>query len=270
MNTLRKEIIYFNKNVKNVQKKEPVLLITATILPQEKRYIQLRNPEERLRQYIDSLKFYITNTSIKEIVFCDNSGYDFRKDELFSLADEYHKKVEVLQFIGNQYKISSCGKGYGEGEIIKYALKNSCLLKQADYFIKVTGRLKIKNMDAIKDKLDLNKLYFNMSINRQQWIDTVIYCIPKKIYYKWFLNAYKQVYDKHGNYIEQIFKVIIEKNGLHINNLPYYPYIDGLRGTTGKKYQDNIGRERQVYNILSRFNLINCRLVNTLLFKLFA
>lgn len=251
-------------------KREPVLLITATIFPQENRYVYLKNPKERLRQYIDSVKFYIIKTKIKEIVFCDNSGYAFKKEELFSLADKYHKKLEIIQFVGNQYKIMNYGKGYGEGELIEYALKNSSILHRADYFIKVTGRLKIKNIDEIRGKLDFSKIYFNKNINKQQSIDTVLYCISKETYNKWFLYAYKQVCDKKGRYIEHVFKDIIENNRLHVYNTPYYPYIDGVRGTTGKRYQDYIGKERWIYNILSRFNGINCRLVNTILYKVFV
>lgn len=267
LNNIKKEIMYFRKSV---PKREPVLLITATIFPQENRYVYLKNPKERLRQYIDSVKFYIIKTKIKEIVFCDNSGYAFKKEELFSLADKYHKKLEIIQFVGNQYKIMNYGKGYGEGELIEYALKNSSILHRADYFIKVTGRLKIKNIDEIRGKLDFSKIYFNKNINKQQSIDTVLYCISKETYNKWFLYAYKQVCDKKGRYIEHVFKDIIENNRLHVYNTPYYPYIDGVRGTTGKRYQDYIGKERWIYNILSRFNGINCRLVNTILYKVFV
>ena len=265
LNELRKQTRYFNDDV---YKREPVLLITATILPQEKRYIWLKNSERRLKQYMDSLKYYIVNTDIKEIVFCENSGYDFRKDELFLLADKCNKKIEIIQFVGNQYKIARYGKGFGEGEIIEYALKNSCLLGKANYFIKVTGRLKIKNIDLIKNKLDLNKMYLNKNVDKQQSINTVIYCMPKRMYKKFVVDAYKRVYDKKGKYIEQVFKEVVEDNGLNIYNIPYYPYIDGFRGTTGRKYQESVEEGKWIYSILSRLNLINCRIVNSLLFKI--
>ena len=185
---LKKQVMHFNYNI---QKKEPVLLITATILPQERRFVRIKNPEERLDQYMDSLKFYIINTNIRKIVFCDNSGYGFNKEELYLLADRNHKEVEIIQFIGDKNSIEKYGKGYGEGELVKYALENSRLLEETDYFIKVTGRIKVRNINIIKNKIDLNKIYFNKNVGEHQLMDTVIYCIPKKIYIRYFMNAYK-------------------------------------------------------------------------------
>ena len=187
----------------NMIKEEPVLLITASILPQEKNYIKLRNAKQRLEQYINSIKFYIKHTKIKKIVFCDNSNYRFDTKEIFLLAEKYEKTVEIIHFLGDCEKIAERGKGYGEGEIIKYALKNSNLLEKAYAFIKVTGRIKILNIDDIKNSININKIYFNKSIIEYQAIDTVIFCMPKREYAKYFMNVYKKVYDKRGIYIEE-------------------------------------------------------------------
>ena len=237
------------------------------ILPQERRFVRIKNPEERLDQYMDSLKFYIINTNIRKIVFCDNSGYGFNKEELYLLADRNHKEVEIIQFIGDKNSIEKYGKGYGEGELVKYALENSRLLEETDYFIKVTGRLKVRNINIIKNKIDLNKIYFNKNVGEHQLMDTVIYCIPKKIYIRYFMNAYKQVCDSEGRYIEQVFKDIIYSKDLKIYNTPSYPFIEGFSGSTGDKYQKNIGKERKIYNLLSKWNLLNASLVNWILYK---
>lgn len=247
-------------------KGEIVLLLTATIRPQEKRYTALQNQRLRLQQYIESLKYYIVDTNIKNIVFCDNSGVDFNTEELFLLADKYGKELEIIQFIGNENKIAKYGKGYGEGEIIEYALHNSRLLQHEDYFIKITGRLKIKNIDEIASKIDINKVYFNKTVNKEEMIDTIMFCIPKKAYIKWFIGEYKQVNDKGGRYIEWIYKEIVYKNKIRIVNIPCYPLIEGVSGSTGKKYQKNFGWKRRViYNLLSKWNIFNCHWVIQLL-----
>lgn len=248
--------------------KTPVLLITAAISPQEVKYLKLRNPNIRLEQYIDSLKFYITSTEVKKIVFCDNSNYNFDKRELLLLAKKHGKKVEIIQFEGNQKSIRFYGKGFGEGEIIKFALGNSRLLKSADYFIKVTGRLKITNINNILKGLNANRVYFNKSIIEYKCIDTVLYCIPKKIYVKYFLNAYQKVYDRKGIYIEHVFRDIITDNNIFIYNIPYYPNIKGDRGTVARPYQENMFIEKHFYNLLSKLNLFNCSWVYHMIFKL--
>lgn len=246
--------------------KEPVLLITASIQPQEKNYVKLRNAKQRLVQYLDSLKFYIKNTKIKKIVFCDNSNYFFNKKEIFLLAEQYRKEIEIVQFAGDYGKIAQRGKGYGEGEIIKYAIENSKLLLEADYFIKVTGRIKILNIDKIKNDIDINKIYFNKSIIEYQSIDTVIFGIPKKTYIKYFLHQYKKANDKRTNYIEHVIAKTILQHKLVIYNIPFYPDIEGVRGTTGTPYQENMKFEKLVYNCLSRFNLFNTKYIYNVIF----
>lgn len=253
-------------NHKVISKKEPVLLITASIEPQDVRYLRLCNARQRLEQYIDSLKYYIQDTNIKKIVFCDNSNYDFDKKEIFSLAKKYGKSVEIIQFNGNKYEIAKCGKGYGEGEIIKYALENSDLLLNADYFIKITGRLKVKNIDEIKEDLDYEKMYFNKSMYVYQAIDTIFYCLPKKEYVKWFISSYTEVCDKKDIFLEKIFDEIVSDNHLTFYNIPRYPVIDGISGTGGVPYQENMWAEIRFYDILSRRGLFNCNWIYNSLF----
>ena len=265
---LRSAIQYFNEN--SIKKTEPVLLITASILPQDKRYTKLQNPQYRLQQYIDCLKFYIMETDIKQIVLCDNSAYDFQKKELFLLAEKNNKELEILQFVGDKNGIDNQGKGYGEGEIVKYALRNSYLLKKADFFIKVTGRIRITNIDTIVRKLKPDNMYFNKNLNAEKNINTIIFCISKKEYIKWFLDAYKQVCDRKGVYIEHIVNNIIYNNKLKINNLPFYPELVGESGTTGEIYRRAGKIERGIINMLSKFNLFNVNLVQVILFELFV
>lgn len=56
--------------------------------------------------------------------------------------------------------IELCGKGYGEGEIIEYGLKYSELLRGAAYFCKLTGRLKVENINRFTKLAKMDKSYF--------------------------------------------------------------------------------------------------------------
>lgn len=263
LNEVKKAVAHFEKTYD--LDKEPVLLMTASILPQEKRYIKLKNPEQRLKQYIDSLKYYIEDTEFKKIVLCENSGYDFPKQDIELLAKKNNKRIEILQFYGNEKKIKKYGKGYGEGEIINYALKNSRLINESDFFIKVTGRLKIKNMNKIKSKLKLNRVYMNKSLIDKNMMDTVIYGMPKKIYSKIFEYAYEKVNDKKNIYIEHIFNHLVMEKDLKIYNLPYFPDVCGVCGTNGLLYQKNIGIKRTFYNLISQLYLFNNNWIRNIL-----
>lgn len=244
-----------------------VLLITATILPQDKRFLMIKEPKQRLQQYLDCLSFFIVKTDVSRIVLCDNSNYDFPCDMMGALAERYGKKLEIIQFTGNTKKIAVQGKGYGEGELIKYALNHSVLLRKAEYFIKVTGRLKVLNINQIIKKMDITKIYINKEIRnfrkygKQKSMNTVLYGIPRKIYLSTFADVYIDVCDKKGIYLEHVFYDRIVKNKLTVYNIPHFPVINGVSGSLGSRYQESIGRERCLYELLSRLFLFNCDLL---------
>lgn len=265
---VRKEYGIKQKTKRNHRiEKRAVLLITSSIVPQEKRFLILKEPKQRLSQYLDSLRFYIVHTNLNNIALCDNSGFNFPVDEMTALAKEYGKKLEIIQFVGDKKKIIENGKGYGEGEIIEYALHHSLLLKKSSYFIKVTGRLKVTNIDQIIERIDLTKIYMNKNIHnfrkseKSTKMNTVLYGIPKKIYMAVFVDAYKNVCDKRGIYLEHVFAKRIIENGLIIYNIPHFPVIDGISGSLGNRYQETIGWERCLYELLSRWSLFNCDLL---------
>ena len=62
----------------------------------------------------------------------------------YLLAKQNNITLEVISFMGDIRQMKK-GKGYGEGEIIRYTVC-SLLMKECKYFIKSTGRLKIKNI----------------------------------------------------------------------------------------------------------------------------
>ena len=129
-----------------------VLLITGTISPSRgMKNTALSNVEERLALYIKSIEFYIVKSPVKKIVFCENSNFKTKKlDFLFCKAKNYKKQFEYISFQGNEIEGNIHGKGYGDGEIINYALNNSFLLKADNYFIKLTGKRLILNSSFFK------------------------------------------------------------------------------------------------------------------------
>ena len=56
------------------------------------------------------------------------------------------KEFEWISFQGNTTKTQEKGKGYGEGEIIEYAINHSQLLAKSKMLMKLTGRFYVKNM----------------------------------------------------------------------------------------------------------------------------
>lgn len=58
----------------------------------------------------------------------------------------------MLQFDGGNFP-AYLGKGYGELQIIKYAVEHSELLEKCDFIVKITGRYLVENIDTFLKEL---------------------------------------------------------------------------------------------------------------------
>ena len=121
-----------------------ILFMTACINPNGMSNTALQNVEERKRQYIHAIEYYLHHTDF-QILFVENSGYDL--SSLFENAI-MQGRLEMLTYAGNQFD-RSLGKGYGEGLIMRYALSHSKFLKDGSFVIKVSGRHIVKNINQI-------------------------------------------------------------------------------------------------------------------------
>lgn len=236
-------------------------IITGTIKPNcELKQLCLRDEEERLVQYIECIRFYIKSKAFSDIIFCENSGYGI--DIFQSLITEAKRnkiRLEVMSFRGEQQKVIEQGKGYGEGEIMEYVFRNSSLIKDNDYFVKITGRLKIVNIKKIVKSLKDSRCYFNIP-NKvlKTFYDTRFYGMSKQKFEQYFKMAYLEVMDEQGIYLEHIYTNVIKKHDLKVMNFPMYPRIIGVSGTSGAVY-DYVEWKCIIKDMLSKFNYYKVR-----------
>ena len=241
-----------------ISKNNVCLLITGCISPnQSQSNIYLIDIKEREHQYVDSIKFYICNTEIEKIVFCENSNFSSSfMEELDSFAKNNGKVFEWLSFKGDEIKVQQKGKGYGEGEILKYALRNSKVLNSVEYFFKVTGRLKVINFNSIFNKLSTHT-YFNYDIYRSNAFDTRFYFVEKSFYLKYLEDLYLYVREDKDD-IVALEDIFYEKlSNQKIRCLPYFPKIEGLSGGNGTDYSKTLQRSYLFYNILCSLGIFN-------------
>lgn len=233
--------------MKGMNKEEVCLLITGCVNPADDIYgLSLADADERKRQYIDSLRYYIEKTKFKKIVFCENSMEEEDKDlKLRALIK--NKEFEWITFQGDTKRINKQGKGYGEGEIIEYALNYSRVLSTCRCFIKITGRLIIKNINWLLFLSNTN-CYFDVRAN---WIDTKCYLANIDMYMKHFKDAYKKVDDRNGFFLEHSFSDVYNKSPNLYNKIPFILNFIGQSGSTGIMYQDK--KNRIYYLSLVRF-----------------
>ena len=119
------------------------LILTSCVNPSANvPYLTITNGALRKDMTLHSLcKWQEINPGMN-VVLCDGSGYDFSED----IQDRFQNlNIECLAFKNSWQQVEKYGKGYGEGEILKYALVNSLFLKEADCFAKCTARLWVEN-----------------------------------------------------------------------------------------------------------------------------
>lgn len=233
-----------------------VIVVTGTIAPKKQEYLVITEVEERLLQYRNTLEQLIMCTSGLNIVFCENSDYGITVFEnLIPIAKKHGNQLELLSFSGDTTTLMEKGKGYGEGEIIQYALANSRLLQKDSYMMKLTGRLFVDNIVAIEKCLKQDKIYFNIpNIHRMDIYDTRLYAMPIAVYKTYFQDVYKQVNDSQGDFLESVYTDVILRENLKVRNFPRYPRITGISGSNGLIYSYTEWKSR-IKDILSIWNV---------------
>ncbi len=232
-------------------------IITGTINPpQQMGQLALRDEKERLRQYEESIRFFLKSGAFSKIAFCENSNYGAEGfSHLFEIAEREGIELELLSFQGNTQKSCIHGKGYGEGEIMEYVFSHSEIVHGESYFVKITGRLRVDNMKDIVFRMDESRTYFNIP-NRtiRDIYDTRIYGMSVEQFKRFFINAYDQVTDNEGLFLESVYTRIIQNNKIKIYNFPRYPRLVGISGSGGTIYS-YIEWKSKIRDIFSLMNL---------------
>lgn len=238
----------------------PVLLITGCIKPcKEQPYLKLSEPRIRLEQYLSAIQYYIESTGFENIVYCDSSNVPYPlESKLLETAKDNGKNFEWICFSGDEEKVRNRGKGYGEGEIIKYALAESILLSKAEWFAKTTGRLKVKNIQKIFLKMKKGRLYFNADVNRSKGIDTRLYCCSVLFYKEHLINLYERCSDSELEMaLEDLFYDYMKSNGVKFYCLPEFPVFSGVCGGNGKIYDKESKIKMFLFTILCKIRIFN-------------
>lgn len=122
-------------------KNKIVILLTGTIHPNTRDILAVKDPETRKKQYLEAISFYLEKTDFN-IIFTENSG---------TYIGNYfkgNKRIEFLTFLSSDTSPDR-GKGWKELEIIDYSIKNSKFVHSGVSVVKITGRLKVLDINSI-------------------------------------------------------------------------------------------------------------------------
>lgn len=238
------------------QRGRGVCVVTGTIRPSaQMTQLVVNDAEERLEQYIQGIQALIESDAFSKIVFAENSNEGCARLQMLQpIANAHQTELECFSFQGNTEQSNLHGKGYGEGEIMEYVFRHSCLLKNEDFFVKITGRLQVDNIAVIMSHLKTTRTYFNIpNRTRRDIYDTRLYAMPISSFKKYFLEQYEKVQDSQGIYLEHVYTEILKKTKIKIYNFPAYPRVRGISGSAGIPY-DYTEWKCKIKDLLSKIN----------------
>jgi hypothetical protein len=223
----------------------PPILLTSCVTVSD-HSVSLKDESSRIRLTVESIEKWLAISPDLRMVICDGSNFDF--------SGIVHKKfpeanIECIFFENNKELVRVHGKGYGEGEIIKYAISNSAYLKESDYFAKCTAKLWVDNfLECIKswNGTFLCKGYFSnvFSFRKTQfsYIDTRFYLASKSFYLENLGSEYLNVGGESGLSLEHCFRDVILKREYKKIMFSVPPVICGVGGGSGTYYKCSLKR----------------------------
>ena len=131
-----------------------MLVLTAPNTPPEgARRLQRSDPNLRRQDYCEALEWYLRADPrvVSRIVFVENSNSDLSIFHELAGRLGKGKDVEIVSVYGMDHD-PSFTRGYGEFKLLDRALQASRILSalgDADVFWKVTGRYRVRNLEAL-------------------------------------------------------------------------------------------------------------------------
>lgn len=203
-------------------------------------YVVIRDTEERLQDYLKTIRWAIEETDFTDIIFGDNSNYlrhmIDEMERMEALAQRRGKRFEYYTFQGDSNMVAMRGKGYGEGEILAYLYKNSAIMRKSEYYYKLTGRLTIENIEKIhlSDKAE-NTFIFDVGMRSA---DTRFYKLKMKDYVSYFLDAYGKVNESENKVLEYVYYSVLTENHLPFIRFNRSLEFRGKSGSSGTEYKN--------------------------------
>lgn len=223
----------------------PPILLTSCVTVSD-HSVSLKDEGNRIRLTLESIEKWLAISSDLRLVICDGSNFDFSGLVLERFPEA---NIECISFQNNTDMVRVYGKGYGEGEIVRYAIFNSAYLGESDFFAKCTAKLWVENfLECLKcwNGTFVGKGYFSDVFSfrniRFSYIDTRFYLVNKSFYLENLDSAHLNVREERGHSLEHCFRDVILKNSYKkiLFNIP--PVICGVGGGSGKYYKNNLKR----------------------------
>lgn len=215
----------------------PVLITSAINVSANKTI--LSDADQRLSKTIAAIKHWRQTPQVNSVIVCDGSGFDL--SEHISTSDETGQQApcELLSFNNDQAKVRALGKGYGEGEIVKYALANSKALRGSHAFAKCTAKLWLSNFQACVSHFRSKAVFDYGGHFHPVYLDTRFYLTETEFFRAHLMNAYKQVDEDRGYNLEHAYRDALSHFKLSEIAMYPTPRVFGTSGSMNREYLPN-------------------------------
>jgi len=130
--------------------KKCTIILTSTVnVNLKQHYLYQKDANERLQTYLKSILQWLNKTNFN-IILVENSGYKF--EELEEMQNVHKNRFEIITFKEDEleesaYLINNVSKGASEMFSINYAFRNSKIVKNSNFIIKITARFFIPELE---------------------------------------------------------------------------------------------------------------------------
>jgi hypothetical protein len=200
--------------------------------------MQRNSIEDRLKDYVEALVWWLRDSPAKHIVVVENSGYDLSVLRQVERDNAGHngKIVEFISFDGQDFP-RHLGKGYGEIVSLRQAVESSRLLAECGRFVKVNGRYCVTNIDCfIEAVASGGDIVCDLSYNLC-YSDSRVFGGTLEFLRDYLLKEGQLVNDTEGIYLEHALARAAHRalaDGKVWSLPPCLPAIHGISGTFDK------------------------------------
>jgi hypothetical protein len=218
-----------------------ILLMTATITPQNARNLARTDPVARLQDYNEALGFYLglIDRPLHGIVFVENSDSDVTTLRQLVASRGLSGRVEFLCNYG-VHLYSEKGRAHGEFKLLDYAMTASIMVIEAgaNHVVwKITGRYTVKNLASMIASAPRGfDAYVDMKDHPRRWMDMRLMA--------WTSTGYDRIFrgvadDLDSKTHEMHMRDYLPRRAQGARLVPRFskePFIDGVRGWDNNNY----------------------------------
>jgi len=242
-------------------KKPNVILMSATITPSKDMPGSTRmDPAIRMNDYIEALKYYesVAPAVVDRIVFLENSDTDLSPLKN-ALQRKSYKNVEFIS-VSSDYPPSK-GKGYGEFRMFDEGLLASEIIGMDDHIWKVTGRLKILNIEQLIRSAPADyEVYCDLrdvpligeSLGGNLWMELRTFAFRRDAYDRYFRGEFSRSFVLEKTFFEIMKKELSNPDAQIVPRFRVQPIIDGYSGYSNANYRSTSYKAKEKLRMIAR------------------